>query len=122
MIYFISNNIYKWIILFYWNCWKNNKIKFVFPWILNIYIFRYGKIKEIDLKTPARPPAFAFITFADHRDAEDAIHGRDGHNYDGYRLRCEFAKGDRRGKRIIDVMFNLVIIIMIIILELILMK
>jgi len=64
---------------------------------LDDLFYKYGKIKEIDLKTPARPPAFAFITFADHRDAEDAIHGRDGHNYDGYRLRCEFAKGDRRG-------------------------
>ena len=66
-------------------------------------ICRYGKIKEIDLKTPARPPAFAFITFADHRDAEDAIHAKDGYNYDGYRLRCEFAKGDRRGKEWIDI-------------------
>lgn len=77
---------------------NNNKIKLYFFHFKYIYLYRYGKIKEIDLKTPARPPAFAFITFADHRDAEDAIHGRDGHNYDGYRLRCEFAKGDRRGK------------------------
>lgn len=49
------------------------------------------------MKTPARPPAFAFISFDDYRDAEDAIRGRDGYNFDGYRLRCEFAKGDRRG-------------------------
>lgn len=47
------------------------------------------------MKTPARPPAFAFISFDDHRDAQDAIRGRDGYNFDGYRLRCEFAKGDR---------------------------
>ena len=58
---------------------------------------RYGKIREIDLKTPARPPAFAFIAFDDYRDAQDAIRGRDGYNFDGYRLRCEFAKGDRGG-------------------------
>lgn len=49
------------------------------------------------MKTPARPPAFAFITFDDPRDAEDAVRGRDGYNFDGYRLRCEFAKGERRG-------------------------
>lgn len=59
--------------------------------------FRYGRIREIDLKTPARPPAFAFITFEDYRDAEDAIRARDGYNFDGYRLRVEFAKGERRG-------------------------
>ena len=56
---------------------------------------RYGKIREIDLKTPARPPAFAFIAFDDYRDAQDAIRGRDGYNFDGYRLRVEFSKGDR---------------------------
>jgi len=60
-------------------------------------LFRYGRIKDIDLKTPARPPAFAFITFDDSRDAEDAVRGRDGYSFDGYRLRCEFAKGERRG-------------------------
>lgn len=55
--------------------------------------FRYGRIRDIDIKTPARPPAFAFVTFDDHRDADAAIRGRDGYNYDGYRLRVEFAKG-----------------------------
>jgi len=59
---------------------------------------KYGRIKDIDLKTPARPPAFAFVTFDDSRDAEDAVRGRDGYSYDGYRLRCEFAKGERRGR------------------------
>jgi len=58
--------------------------------------YKYGRIREIDLKTPARPPAFAFITFEDYRDAEDAIRGRDGYNFDGCRLRVEFSKGDRR--------------------------
>lgn len=56
---------------------------------------RYGKIKDIDIKQPARPPAFAFVTFDSSLDAEDAVRGRDGYNYDGYRLRCEFARGDR---------------------------
>lgn len=47
------------------------------------------------MKTPARPPAFAFIAFDDYRDAQDAIRGRDNYNFDGYRLRVEFSKGDR---------------------------
>lgn len=64
---------------------------------LDDLFYKYGRIREIDLKTPARPPAFAFVSFDDVRDAEDAIRGRDGYNFDSYRLRCEFAKGDRRG-------------------------
>lgn len=59
--------------------------------------YKYGRIRDIELKTPARPPAFAFISFEDSRDAEDAVRGRDGYNFDGYRLRVEFAKGERRG-------------------------
>lgn len=64
---------------------------------LDDLFYKYGRIREIELKTPGRPPAFAFITFDDHRDAEDAVRGRDGYNFDGYRIRVEFAKGDRRG-------------------------
>ena len=30
-------------------------------------------------------------------DAEDAVKGRDGYSFDGQRLRCEMAKGDRGG-------------------------
>ena len=30
-------------------------------------------------------------------DAEDAVRGRDGYQFDGQRLRCEIAKGDRGG-------------------------
>lgn len=56
---------------------------------------RYGRIRDIDIKSPARPPAFAFISFEDRRDAEDAVYGRDGYNYDGYRLRVELSRGDR---------------------------
>ena len=54
---------------------------------------RYGRIKDIDVKFPSRPPAFAFVSFSDVRDAEDAIRGRDGYDYDGYRLRVEFSRG-----------------------------
>lgn len=28
------------------------------------------------------------------RDAEDAVHARDGYDYDGYRLRVEFPRGN----------------------------
>lgn len=31
--------------------------------------------------------------FGDSRDAEDAVHARDGYDYDGYRLRVEFPRG-----------------------------
>eukprot|EP00600_Ochromonadales_sp_CCMP1393_P006411 CAMPEP_0174968376 /NCGR_PEP_ID=MMETSP0004_2-20121128/8098_1 /TAXON_ID=420556 /ORGANISM="Ochromonas sp., Strain CCMP1393" /LENGTH=288 /DNA_ID=CAMNT_0016217599 /DNA_START=56 /DNA_END=922 /DNA_ORIENTATION=- len=64
---------------------------------LDDLFYKYGKMREIDLKTPARPPAFAFISYEHYRDAEDAVRGRDGYNFDGYRLRVEFAKGERGG-------------------------
>ena len=32
-------------------------------------------------------------------DANDAVRGRDGYQFDGQRLRCEIAKGDRNGGR-----------------------
>uniref|UniRef100_A0A0N5AVR9 Splicing factor, arginine/serine-rich 1 n=1 Tax=Syphacia muris TaxID=451379 RepID=A0A0N5AVR9_9BILA len=53
---------------------------------------KYGKILFVDLKD-RRPPYFAFVEFDDPRDAEDAVHGRDGYDYDGYRLRVEFPRG-----------------------------
>jgi splicing factor, arginine/serine-rich 1 len=31
------------------------------------------------------------------RDAEDAVHARDGYDYDGYRLRVEFPRGGGPG-------------------------
>ncbi|XP_042049823.1 serine/arginine-rich splicing factor SR30-like isoform X1 [Salvia splendens] len=56
---------------------------------------KYGPIVDIDLKTPPRPPIFAFVEFEDPRDADDAIRGRDGYNFDGHRLRVELAHGGR---------------------------
>jgi len=53
---------------------------------------KYGKIVFVDLKNRKGPP-FAFIEFDDPRDAEDAVHSRDGYDYDGYRLRVEFPRG-----------------------------
>ncbi|CAI5738443.1 unnamed protein product [Peronospora farinosa] len=58
--------------------------------------YKYGRIRDIDVKFPSRPPAFAFVDFEDSRDAEDAIRGRDGYEYDGARLRVEPANGGRR--------------------------
>ncbi|KAJ0979804.1 hypothetical protein J5N97_015278 [Dioscorea zingiberensis] len=57
--------------------------------------YKYGPIVDIDLKIPPRPPGYAFIEFEDSRDAEDAIRGRDGYNFDGHRLRVELAHGGR---------------------------
>lgn len=38
--------------------------------------YKYGRIRDIEIKYPPRPPAFAFITFDDYRDAEDACRAR----------------------------------------------
>ncbi|RWS03355.1 hypothetical protein B4U79_08406 [Dinothrombium tinctorium] len=58
--------------------------------------YKFGKITFIDLKNRRGPP-FAFVEFEDPRDAEDAVHSRDGYDYDGYRLRVEFPRGRERG-------------------------
>mmetsp|Transcript_34297 Transcript_34297/g.78217 ORF Transcript_34297/g.78217 Transcript_34297/m.78217 type:complete len:303 (-) Transcript_34297:708-1616(-) len=55
--------------------------------------YKYGKIRDIDLKTPSRPPAFCFVTFEQMRDAEEACRGRDGVAFEGTRLRCEISRG-----------------------------
>ncbi|XP_010549670.1 PREDICTED: serine/arginine-rich splicing factor SR30 [Tarenaya hassleriana] len=64
--------------------------------------YKYGPIVDIDLKIPPRPPGYAFVEFEDPRDAEDAIRGRDGYNFDGCRLRVELAHGGRRGSSSVD--------------------
>ncbi|XP_031485230.1 serine/arginine-rich-splicing factor SR34-like isoform X2 [Nymphaea colorata] len=58
--------------------------------------YKYGPTVDIDLKIPPRPPGYCFIEFENARDAEDAIRGRDGYNFDGHRLRVELAHGGRR--------------------------
>lgn len=58
--------------------------------------YKFGKIVEIDVKTPSRPPGFAFVEFASARDAEDACRGRDGYEFAGGRIRVELAKGGAR--------------------------
>lgn len=54
--------------------------------------YKFGKVSFVDLKNRRGPP-FAFVEFEDPRDAEDAVHARDGYDYDGYRLRVEFPRG-----------------------------
>lgn len=57
--------------------------------------YKYGRILDIELKLPPRPPCFCFVEFESARDADDAIRGRDGYNFDGCRLRVELAHGGR---------------------------
>lgn len=38
---------------------------------------------------------FFLVTY--YRDSEDAVYGRDGYDYDGYRLRVEFPRSGRGG-------------------------
>ncbi|BET00172.1 unnamed protein product [Nesidiocoris tenuis] len=54
--------------------------------------YKFGKVSFVDLKNRRGPP-FAFVEFDDPRDAEDAVHARDGYDYDGYKLRVEFPRG-----------------------------
>jgi len=58
--------------------------------------YKFGKITFIDLKNRRGPP-FSFVEFEDPRDADDAVHARDGYDFDGYRLRVEFPRGRERG-------------------------
>ena len=53
--------------------------------------WKYGRIRDIECKTPARPPAFSFVTFEHYQDAIDAIKGRDGVMFEGQRLRVEMS-------------------------------
>ncbi|XP_073315109.1 serine/arginine-rich splicing factor SR34A-like isoform X3 [Primulina huaijiensis] len=57
--------------------------------------YKYGRILDIELKIPPRPPCYCFVEFENARDAEDSIRGRDGYNFDGCRLRVELAHGGR---------------------------
>ena len=48
-----------------------------------LVISQYGRIRDIDIHRPNRPPAFCFVDYEDSRDAEDAVHGRHGYDYAG---------------------------------------
>jgi len=58
--------------------------------------YKYGKIADIDIhSTRGGGAPFAFVLFDDDRDADDAIRGRNGYDFDGYRLRVERCRGGR---------------------------
>ncbi|QDZ18814.1 RNA-binding domain-containing protein [Chloropicon primus] len=65
---------------------------------LDDVFYKCGKIVDIDLKLPPRPPGFAFIEFDHADDADEAVRRRDGYDFDGYKLRVEIAKGRGGGR------------------------
>ncbi|XP_015570460.1 serine/arginine-rich splicing factor SR30 [Ricinus communis] len=58
--------------------------------------YKYGLIVRVDLRNPPRTPGYAFVQFEDACNAEEAIRGRDGYNFNGCRLRVELAYGGRK--------------------------
>ena len=54
-----------------------------------------GAIARVKVKTPARPPAYAFVTYERASDAREAATTLDGGAFDGGRLRVELARGER---------------------------
>lgn len=64
-------------------------------WEIEDLFYKYGRIIDVELKLPPRPPGYSFVEFEDPRDAQDAIRGRDGYNFDGCLLRVELAHGGR---------------------------
>ncbi|XP_038828089.1 serine/arginine-rich splicing factor 9-like isoform X3 [Salvelinus namaycush] len=51
--------------------------------------FKYGKIRDIELKNNRGTIPFAFVRFEDPRDAEDAVYGRNGYGFGDCKLRVE---------------------------------
>lgn len=74
---------------------------------LDDLFYKYGKINHISIKNHKEGvPAFAFVAFDSYNALDDAIYYRDGHRFDGQRIRCEKTKDredmrdrDRRGGR-----------------------
>ncbi|KAF7217081.1 serine/arginine-rich splicing factor 9 isoform X2 [Nothobranchius furzeri] len=54
--------------------------------------FKYGKIREVELKNNRGTVPFAFIRFEDPRDADDAVYGRNGYEYGNSKLRVEYPR------------------------------
>ncbi|KAK9810585.1 hypothetical protein WJX73_002419 [Symbiochloris irregularis] len=79
-----------------WNCLCSGDIR---EREVEDIFYKYGRVRNIDLKTPPRPPAYAFVEFDDPRDASDAVRGRDGYDFGGYRLRVELSRGSAGGPR-----------------------
>ncbi|PNH01982.1 Pre-mRNA-splicing factor SF2 [Tetrabaena socialis] len=60
---------------------------------LDEIFYKFGRIRMIDIKKPARPPGFAFIEFDDPRGAEEAARRRNNYEFAGLRMRVEIARG-----------------------------
>ena len=60
--------------------------------------YKYGRVEDVQVRT-SKNDTFAFVSFRDSRDAKDAIHGRDGYKFDGYRLKVEFSKRSEEERR-----------------------
>uniref|UniRef100_A0A1A7W8C9 Serine/arginine-rich splicing factor 9 n=1 Tax=Iconisemion striatum TaxID=60296 RepID=A0A1A7W8C9_9TELE len=54
--------------------------------------YKYGKIREVELKNNRGTVPFAFIRFEDPRDADDAVYGRNGYEYGNSKLRVEYPR------------------------------
>ncbi|XP_028681241.1 serine/arginine-rich splicing factor 9 [Erpetoichthys calabaricus] len=54
--------------------------------------YKYGKIRDIELKNNRGSIPFAFVRFEDPRDAEDAVYGRNGYGYGDCKLRVEYPR------------------------------
>lgn len=57
--------------------------------------YKYGRIRDIELKNQRGLVPFAFVRFEDPRDAEDAVYGRNGYDYGHCRLRVEYPRASR---------------------------
>ncbi|KAG2439637.1 hypothetical protein HXX76_004989 [Chlamydomonas incerta] len=60
---------------------------------LDEIFYKFGRIRMIDIKKPARPPGFAFVEFEDPRSAEEAARRRNNYEFAGMRMRVEIARG-----------------------------
>uniref|UniRef100_A0A3P8WFV3 Serine/arginine-rich splicing factor 9 n=1 Tax=Cynoglossus semilaevis TaxID=244447 RepID=A0A3P8WFV3_CYNSE len=54
--------------------------------------YKYGKIRDIELKNNRGTIPFAFVRFEDPRDADDAVYGRNGYGYGDCKLRVEYPR------------------------------
>ncbi|XP_062383546.1 serine/arginine-rich splicing factor 9 [Sardina pilchardus] len=54
--------------------------------------YKYGKIRDIELKNNRGTIPFAFVRFEDPRDAEDAVYGRNGYGFGDCKLRVEYPR------------------------------
>ncbi|KAF5833297.1 hypothetical protein DUNSADRAFT_10462 [Dunaliella salina] len=57
--------------------------------------YKFGDIRTLDLKIPMKPPAFAFVEFADWKAAERAMDALDGYDFFGSRIMVHISYGTR---------------------------